>query len=165
MNKAEQSKRAISEAMLRLMKDREYNKITLQNIVDEAGVSRMAFYRNFESKEDVLRYWLKGVTDRFVAESGISYRDNAPRDYFITLFTHLASYREICEALYNAGVSHLLKDEFDRVFLSIHGGEYDDYKSYFHAGGIYNVFLLWLMRGCPETPEELADKLDNIMTR
>ena len=98
-------------------------------------------------------------------ESGISYRDNAPRDYFITLFTHLASYREICEALYNAGLSHLLKDEFDRVFLSIHGGEYDDYKSYFHAGGIYNVFLLWLMRGCPETPEELADKLDNIMTR
>ena len=165
MNKAEQSKRAISEAMLRLMKDREYNKITLQNIVDEAGVSRMAFYRNFESKEDVLRYWLKGVTDRFVVESGISYRDNAPRDYFITLFTHLASYREICEALYNAGVSHLLKDEFDRVFLSIHGGEYDDYKSYFHAGCIYNVFLLWLMRGCPETPEELADKLDNIMTR
>lgn len=165
MKKAEQSRRAISEALLRLMKTREYSKITLQNIVDEAGVSRMAFYRNFESKEGVIRYWLKGVTEQFVAKSGISYKNDAPRDYFITLFTHLAGYREICEALYKAGLSYLLKDEFDRVFLSIHGGEYDDYKSYFHAGGIYNVFLLWLMRGCPEAPEELADKLDNIMAR
>ena len=165
MNKAEQSRRAISEALLRLMTDHEYGKITLQNIVDEAGVSRMAFYRNFESKEAVIRYWLKGVTDRFVMESGISYRDDAPQDYFVTLFTHLARYREVCERLCSAGLSHLLKDEFDRIFLSIHGEEYSDYKSCFHAGGIYNVFLLWLIRGCPETPQELADKLGDIMAR
>ena len=165
MNKGEQSRRAISEALLRLMMDNEYSKITLQNIVDNAGVSRMAFYRNFESKEDVIRYWLKGVTDQFVAESGISYKDDAPRDYFITLFTHLVRYREVCETLCKAGLSHLLKGEFDRVFLSVHSGEYDDYKSHFHAGGIYNVFLLWLMRGCPETPQELADKLSDIMVR
>lgn len=109
--------------------------------------------------------WLAGVTDRFVAESGIRYKDDAPRDYFIKLFTHLARYQSICGALYEAGLMYLLKDEFDRVFLAIHSGEYDDYKSCFHAGGIYNVFLLWLMRGCAETPEELADRLAGLMEK
>ena len=66
MTKAEQSKRAISDALLRLLKNQEYGKITLQAIVDEAGVSRMALYRNFESKDAVIKYYLDQVTDNFL---------------------------------------------------------------------------------------------------
>ena len=66
MTKAEQSKRVISEALLRLLKYHEYSKITLQAIVDEAGVSRMALYRNFESKDAVIKYYLDQVTDNFI---------------------------------------------------------------------------------------------------
>ena len=155
----------IMDSLISLMKRKDYRDISITEICENADVARMSFYRNFESKEDILRKWLAEVTDRFVAQSGISYKNDAPHDYFITLFTHLASYREICGALYKAGLAYLLKDEFDRVFLSIHGGEYDDYKSYFHAGGVYNVFLLWLMRDCEETPEELADKLVGLMEK
>lgn len=155
----------ITDALLLLMEKKEYHDISITELCEKAGVTRMSFYRNFESKEDILRKWLAEVTDRFVAQSGISYKNDAPHDYFVTLFTHLARYKQICVALYEAGLSYLLKDEFDRVFLSIHGGEYDDYKSFFHAGGVYNVFLLWLMRGCAETPEELADKLTGLMEK
>jgi AcrR family transcriptional regulator len=155
----------ITDALLLLMEKKPYHDISVTELCERAGVTRMSFYRNFESKEDILRKWLAGVTDRFVVESGISYKDDAPHDYFVTLFTHLARYQKICSALYEARLMYLLKDEFDRVFLAIHGSEYDDYKSYFHAGGIYNVFLLWLMRGCVETPEELADKLAGLMEK
>ena len=41
----------------------------------------------------------------------------------------------------------LLKEQFDRAFLSVYHGIYDDYKSYFLSGGIFNVFLLWLEKG------------------
>lgn len=47
----------------------------------------------------------------------------------------------------------LLKEQFDRAFLSVYHGIYDDYKSYFLSGGIFNVFLLWLEKGAEETPE------------
>lgn len=149
----------IMDSLITLMKRKDYHDISITEICENADVARMSFYRNYKSKEDILRKWLMKVTNRFVAESGISYRDDAPRDYFVTLFTHLEKHKSICTALHEAGLVHLLKEEFDRVFLSIHGGEYDDYKSFFHAGGVYNVFLLWLIRGCAETPEELADKL------
>lgn len=92
-------------------------------------------------------------------------KDDTQREYFVTLFTHLKRHREICETLFKAGLSYLLKNEFDRIFLSIHDGEYNNYKSYFHAGGIYNVFSLWLINGCPETPEQIADKLVGILER
>lgn len=60
---------------------------------------------------------------------------------------------------------YLVKEQFDRGFLRIYHDEYDDYKSYFLAGGIYNVFLLWLMNGCIETPEELADRMNDILIK
>ncbi len=67
--------------------------------------------------------------------------------------------------MYRAGLIHLVKKQFDRVFLEIHQGEYDPYKSYFLAGGIYNVFLLWLKNGCRETPEELADRMEDMLEK
>ncbi|MBQ6206380.1 MAG: TetR/AcrR family transcriptional regulator [Oscillibacter sp.] len=155
----------ITDALLFLMEREDYHNISITDLCKKAGVTRMSFYRNFESKEDILRKWLKDVTEQFLKESGISYRDDTSRDYIITLFTHLKQYQRICSAIYKAGLSYLLKDEFDRVFLSIHREEYEDYKSYFHAGGIYNVFLLWLIKGCAESPEELADKLTGMLDK
>lgn len=155
----------ITDALLFLMEHEDYHNISITDLCKKAGVTRMSFYRNFESKEDILRKWLKDVTEQFLKESGISYRDDTSRDYIVTLFTHLKQYRKICSAICRAGLSYLLKDEFDRVFLYIHRDEYGDYKSYFHAGGIYNVFLLWLVRGCVETPEELADKLTGMLDK
>ena len=30
---------------------------------------------------------------------------------------------------------------------------------------IFNMFLLWLMNGCTETPEELADRMNDILIK
>ena len=38
MNKAEYSKRSMAEALLHLMETEDYDRITIQQIVDEAGV-------------------------------------------------------------------------------------------------------------------------------
>ena len=125
----------------------------------------MSFYRNFESKEDILRKWITGVTDNFLKVSGISYKNESTESYFTKLFTHLEQYKTMCTAMYRAGLIYLIKEQFDRVFIELHSKEYDDYKSYFLAGGIYNVFLLWLQSGCKERPEELADRLGSIFVK
>ncbi len=155
----------ITEALLLLMKKQDYKSISITQICEKAGVTRMSFYRNFESKEDVLEKWSTGVTDRFLEDSSISYKEDSTREYFIKLFTHMGKHKEISRALYNAGLMHIIKDQFDRVFLQIHKEEYDDYKSYFLSGGVYNVFLLWLINDCQETPEDLADRLSHILEK
>ena len=155
----------ITDALLMLMRKKDYKDISITEICEKAGVTRMSFYRNFESKEGVLKKWIKSITDTFLMVSEISYKNDNNRDYFIKLFTHMKQHKAICAALYKADLIYLVKEQFDRGFLSIYHDEYDDYKSYFLAGGIYNVFLLWLMNGCTENPEGLADRMNDILIR
>jgi len=101
----------------------------------------------------------------FLADSGISYKNDSIKEYFVKLFSHMKQHQDICLALGSAGLMHIVKDQFDRVFLEIHRNEYDEYKSCFLAGGIYNIFHLWLTKGCKESPDELAERLESILER
>ena len=153
----------ITEALLLLLKKKEYKDISIVEICKKAGVTRMSFYRNFESKEDILFKKVRDVTDSFLKESAISYKNDTLSSYFVKLFTHMRQQAELCNALNKAGLIHIIKDEFDRVFISRYSQEYDEYKSVFLAGGIYNVFLIWFRNNCRDNPEDLAKRLDDIL--
>ena len=53
----------ITEAMLKLIKNTNFNDISISQICEEAGVGRASFYRNFENKEAVISRYLKKVLD------------------------------------------------------------------------------------------------------
>lgn len=48
------SKQCIYTALLQLMEIKPYKEITITDITKRAGVSRMAYYRNYNSKNDIL---------------------------------------------------------------------------------------------------------------
>jgi AcrR family transcriptional regulator len=146
----------ILEALLILIRKKEWQDISVTEICDKAGVTRMSFYRSYESKEDVLQKWIVKVTDRFMAESGIDFLRDSREEYLLKLFRHVTEYKERLQVIYRAGLIHFVQEEFDRVMLAHYKGKYSDYQTSFLSGGIYNVFLLWLRQGCRETPEEMA---------
>ena len=37
------------------------------------------------------------------------------------------------------------------------------YASSFGAGGYFNLLSLWIQQGCPETPDEMAHTVENIL--
>ena len=45
------TKRSIIEAFLLLLQNQPYEKISISDIVKKAGVARVSYYRNFNSKE------------------------------------------------------------------------------------------------------------------
>ena len=51
-------KEAIAIALVQLMKRKNFEDISVSEIVKIAGVGRSSFYRNFESKKDVLSYYI-----------------------------------------------------------------------------------------------------------
>ena len=155
----------ITNALLYLMKKKDYKDVSITEICEKAGVTRMSFYRNFESKEDILKKRVSDITDSFLAVSGISYKNESTKVYFTKLFTHLKQQQPICLALYKADLIYIVKEQFDRVFLQIYKDEYDEYKSCFLAGGIYNVFLFWLINGCRESPSEIAGWMETMLVK
>ena len=155
----------LTEALLLLMERKPFAEISVTELCTKAGVTRVSFYRNFASKEDILAKHVRRITDEWLVESGISYSENELPDYFLVLLTHMDEHRALCEALNRAGLMHLIQAEFNRVFQAVHAGEYDPYKSAFHAGGVFNVYLTWLEGGCRETPAELSARLATILER
>ncbi|MEI4353929.1 TetR/AcrR family transcriptional regulator [Streptococcus suis] len=49
----------ITQALFLLIDSKQYDDITITDIAKKAGVTRISFYRNFESKEDILRQEMK----------------------------------------------------------------------------------------------------------
>lgn len=149
----------ITDALFELMSVKPYTEITITEVIARAGVVKMSFYRNYKSKEDVVRQWIGKVTDEFLESSNLSFSTNTREDYFRKLFTHLYQYRERTNLIYQAGLTHLLKAEFEARFLSMEWSRYNTYEIYFIAGGVFNVYYYWLANGHQETPAELAEKL------
>ena len=55
------TKECIVTALLRLMETQNYDSISITDITNLAGVSRMAYYRNYNSKDEIL---IKHITDQ-----------------------------------------------------------------------------------------------------
>ena len=58
------TKESIVTAVVLLCAEKPFEKITVTEIVRKAGVSRTAFYRNYDSKEDVLKELGAGVINK-----------------------------------------------------------------------------------------------------
>ena len=155
----------ITNSLFELMKVKPYNDISITEITDKAKVNRVSFYRNFTSKEDIIDKWIKSTTQKFLSKSDINYQKDSTLDYFTKLFTHLEKYKTEAMLIYKANLFNLLKNEFNNNLINLHKKEYSNYKSYFLAGGIFNVYYFWLINGCKETPHQVAEKLVDLMSK
>ena len=158
---SELSKKYISEALISLMKKKDYTSITNKEITDKAGLSHITIYRNFKSKDDIIKYYLNTITDNFIKTSKIIYTPNDFTSYIIKLFTHLAKNKDIAILLYQANMIHYLKDEFDRIFLGKAKNSNERYPYAFVSGGLYNLYYYWIKNNFKETPQELANIFNN----
>lgn len=150
------SKNDISCALILLLQNKEYNKISIQNIVDRAGLSRMAYYRNFDSKDEILKYYLDKITDEFMIETKIDFDDMSFSEFMVTLFNHLVKWEDLGKLLLKNDLLYFVKQEFDRVFDKKAKTLEEKYRYGFVAGGLFNIYNQWLIQGCKITPESLA---------
>ncbi len=158
---SELSKKYIAEALITLMKKKKFSSITNKEITDKAGLSHITIYRNFKSKDDIIKYYVNNITDSFIKTSKIVYTPNDFSNYIIKLFVHLEKNKDIAILLYKANMIHYLKDEFDRIFLAKAKNSNEIYYYAFISGGLYNLYYYWIKNNFKETPQELANIFNN----
>ena len=149
------TKDCIVQSLLNLMDEQPFASISIQSIVDSAGVSRMAYYRNFSSKEDILRYHISTVGQQFISH----WEKAKPKDfqeYLLLLFEHLLDQKELGIKLQKAGMLYLSREAFDKTILSYAKDTKSFYNLSFFAGGLFNLYEHWLVKGCKETPKQLS---------
>lgn len=154
------AKECIVTALVELMKIREYDTITITDIAKKAGVSRMAYYRNYTSKDDILNKYIEEVGQsihKMIADSNSS---SVPYDYFYALFEQLGKYSDLAIVAYRAHLGELiLAALIKNMFVTFPPAENnptDHYYHYFLAGAFYNVFVEWMKGGLREDSATMA---------
>ena len=151
----------ITQSLFRLMKRKPYNKITVTDLVQEAGVSRNSFYRNYQSTEEIIRQFLEEGTSKWWSEF-IAYPDRYPH-VIAEMFRHFLDMREEIDLLYPC-----------RTFSSAHGAycsmrqaKFDGRIEEHISNGLYVRRTLRLGKtngycgGMEESPEEMEQMFSN----
>ena len=142
---------SITEALLLLMNSKPFGQITITEIVKKAGVSRVSFYRNYESKEDVLVSYLD--------DAAMRWWKNFPKsggDYALGFFEHCQSLKEIIALLYKQGLATLSWQNLRNLLGPNEGdNEVMAYRKSCLVGCIFGVMSEWVHRGMTETPENM----------
>lgn len=154
------TKEYIAESLLILMKNKNYNDITIEEITNKAGVNRSTYYRNFSSKDNIIEFFLCKIMNNYISEY-IKLQTNSMKIYLYTIFKHFYYYKNELLLIYKNGLSYILLNVLNNCFDEIYNLKEINlelqYKLYYHIGGIYNNFILWFSNNMKETPEQLVD--------
>ena len=72
------SREAIYQAFNQLLLHKRYEQITVQDIIDEADISRSTFYAHFETKDMLLKAMCGDIFDHLFSGDLCGYPDQAP---------------------------------------------------------------------------------------
>lgn len=148
-------KKQITAALLALLKEKPLSDISVSELTGRAGIGRVSFYRNYKSKEDIL----KEESDRLVREWGRLYEENpesTPQTLFPSLFDFYRDHKDFYTTLYEAGMSSIMMETIvGTIRITPEMQNLEAYMKSFWAYGIYGWMLEWIRRGMQESGEEL----------
>ena len=143
----------ITNALISLMEKHSIHVLSISQICDEAQVGRASFYRNFQSKEDVLKKYLQ----KLIQEWGSEFEQTKdPAMFSKTLLDHFYHYKDFYLLLYSQGLSQMIYENI-RWATRMDEAEtnMERYARSMIAGMIFGWTDEWLRQGMPESPDEL----------
>jgi AcrR family transcriptional regulator len=93
---------ALYDALVRLIRRKPYDDITLADILAEADVGRSTFYQHFSSRDELLARSLERLEPVLLDAGAADLPDGpagVPWGFSAALFEHIAEYREVHSAL------------------------------------------------------------------
>ena len=158
-------------ALMKLLEDRPLSNITISELTAKAGVSRMTFYRNYNSKEDVFARHLQDILEEYRAES-VDIHINGQCYSFphmMHCFQYFNVHRKFLNCLFQSGLSGLFLTALEDYVLSRWQTDPNDPAEYYalraFSGALFSVYIAWSNRGAKETPEEMAQMLNRYWAR
>lgn len=153
----------IGEAVIRLLKNNNYDKIRVTAVARTAGVSRMTFYKYYETIYDALTDYLSIIISEYLDECSRNPDKGSFLDYSHILFAleFFNNYRVFFLTLASRGLHSILISGINDFMLKyyVNAKDYSVYRLYCYSGGLLNAFLKWEESGCTEPVESIAATL------
>lgn len=152
------TKEYIKTAMLELLAQRNFSKISITDLVARAGVSRTAFYRNYASKEDLMEEIVNDVLNIFSIDS-IKNMINYTKEDYAKFFGLLRSKKKDIALITSAGIENLniinRNSNVSNAIISHH--QCLSFDEIAFMGAFNSITFKWALNGMKESDLEMAD--------
>jgi AcrR family transcriptional regulator len=158
------TKESIFGALMSLMEKKDFKNISITEVTQKAGVSRMAFYRNYSIMEDIL---IDHLDDMFREYSNLlNHKEISNYEMTRLYFYYFRQHQKFIENLLRSKLAHLILErtvEFLNILSTAVtctmdcSPEFEKYNIAFLAGGFFNVLITWCKSGMNESDEKMAE--------
>lgn len=150
-------KECLSDALIRLMRQKAFDKISISEIADTAGVGRATWFRNYNSKGEALTFKLVTSWNRWAEEHNLSVRKRFTLENAEDFFRFNYEIRSIIQVIYSAQMQSTVYDAFYQVMMPQFVSDARGcYQARFYSYGLFGLLDEWVKRGFHETPGEMV---------
>lgn len=158
----QQVKDKLLSALLTLLQQKEWSKITITELVKVSGVARASYYRNFASVEELLNYGLIQIAQEYHNGSPLPMEDFHHKELTEYKFRFYKDHMAFILGFHRAKAPITLLDVITDCVIDAKGDmpvrSISKYELYYYSGAFYNMVLFWLEGGAVESPEAMADE-------
>lgn len=150
------AKDCIATALIKLMKQKKYEDITITDIAKTAGVSRVTYYRNYNSKEEIITHHMDELGYRLEQEMK---KLDPIKDMYVcvlTFFRYWMKQSDFLLCLSEAKLSYVLLEHTNKSVSGFATSSKKKYKACYFVGSMHNILFEWIKGGMKESPEEMA---------
>jgi len=176
-NKLNKAQLAFIHALLRRMKTKPYETITISELSEEAQYDRRTFYRYFQTKNDILYSYCAFILGHMADD--MRREPMTPYSGFLAYFKFWSDQRNFLSLLDKHHLLYFLGEKQDQLFyhnvgVIVHNDlpqeleqipEFSQYAYYFTLGGLWQTLILWIRGGMKQTPEQLTQYVLDIFSQ
>ena len=168
-------RRSLAIALLKFMESIPFADISVTELTQKAGVSRMGYYRNYDSKLALLKGYLAQIEDDFPFIDLTAASESEFYAFLVRVFDYLSKFELSTKILLNQGFEGLILDTLlnSKIFVEYRKKQAltcqamtapsqdksGEYNLVFASGMLYHTYIHWVRQGQTETPQQLASWL------
>ncbi len=173
------TKKILFDTLLKLMKQKNFEKIKISDICEEALINRSTFYAHYEDKYELLIDLFENQKQLLLNELELKETELSSKKYIMKLLSVLIDYIDNNREIYSAIITYnkngflidILIDVIEKDAL-VRLKNINDIKETnlpldvivkFYAGGIINIGISWLTGTENYTKEELLNYMDKLI--
>ncbi len=167
-------RRSLAIALLKFMESIPFADISVTELTQKAGVSRMGYYRNYDSKLALLKDYLAQIEHDFPFIDLTAASEGEFYAFLRQVFDYLSKFELSTKILLNQGFEGLILDTLlnSKIFVEYRKKQSltcqamtalqdksREYNLVFASGMLYHTYIYWVRQGQTETPQQLASWL------
>ena len=181
----EKTLRLINDAFTKLINIKNYDDITIQDILEQAGISRSAFYAHFKTKNDLLLSISKHIFEHVFSKSlqeekTHDFSKDAFFDYkhlIIHIFYHVQDEKELFKGILSSNGNEVFINEFKIHINKLVSSYFNNYpyrdesliplelKKEILVNDFIVILNYWVNDNFKETPENMGEYYFHLFTR